>query len=108
MIAVTLFLFYLTKVSIIVVAAFVGLALPRLKWVVLAAVSVALLENLVLNVAAWMFFGSRLPNASTPFRNPGIWALDLSASMAAYLVWAIAVFGVKLLVLRGVGAVRKT
>jgi hypothetical protein len=31
MIAVTLFLFYLTKLTIIVVAAFVGIALPRLK-----------------------------------------------------------------------------
>jgi hypothetical protein len=107
MIAVTLFLFYLTKLTIIVVAAFVGIALPRLKWVVIAAVAVALLENLVLNIVVWAIFGSSSAG-STPFRNPGIWALDLFASMAAYLVWAIAVFSLKQLVLRILAAVRKT
>ncbi len=106
MIAVTLFLFYLTKLTIILVAAFVGLALPRLKWVVIAAVAVALLENILLNIVAWALFGSQ-PGGSTPFTNPGIWALDLCAGMAAYLVWAIAVFVMKQLVLRILAVLRR-
>jgi hypothetical protein len=90
--------FYLAKTTLIVFAALVGLLLSQWKWVLVAAVGVALAENVVLNVFVYMFFGPSRSGA-TLFRNTGVYLADLGSSLAAYLFWATVFFFMKQFVL---------
>jgi hypothetical protein len=81
-------------ISTIIFAALIGIFISRLKWVLVAATTVAVLANLALHATATMIFGSGAPGF-TPFSNPFLYAIDLGSTLIAFLFWASAFFLLK-------------